>query len=586
MNNRFTLINIFTPYHDIPLNIIGYLADYPWAELANQPTEVYRLGDTLIKEMKKYLNMGRWSWVDMGRMILLLSDDHKMKLQLLLQNAVQPIAQAIHQLATEGKTDHPDFRIVTAVTVDSVGIMRILFPEFAKRILPKDIIVSILENDDLVTMRAHINNGDFNLYAKNSEGGNLLHGAAAANALEIATFLVEGESFDLNKRDDRGVTPLLHAVHAGHLSMVQYLLSMGSDPTIKAKDQFGIYDFAIFSGNEELIDFIESHPDWLGPPVRQLLSLTTARHEQRIIRQVKEGKLPMRAVFDKKTVTLMQLAINQQLIEVINYLIDHHEGIHEVIPPHFNPLEYAIFQNQLEIAKLLLSKGVSFNNDSHGIYITNAVLENFGEDVFFEWLEKGLPAPKDTFSIGLYASYHGLKRLLTWYIEKGYSFNKKVNNWTILANLLVRNHVELLPLILPLCDVNWHNKNRIAVIYYAVGTGNYEVVKQLIELGYHHSIRPNKNSFERPLHYALRLKKKDIVEVLLAAGASPNKMGNQWHMPYKLAKDTADEDIIQLVNGKYHAMRPWLHHLTVISSIILLYVGVVAIIVLLIMALT
>jgi len=66
------------------------------------------------------------------------------------------------------------------------------------------------------------------------------------------------EEFDPNRRNKEGVTPLMATCFLGELDQVKHLLSVGGDPSLKAKNGKTLVHFAAFSGNPELIEFLVS----------------------------------------------------------------------------------------------------------------------------------------------------------------------------------------------------------------------------------------------------------------------------------------------------------------------------------------
>ncbi|MDL2283611.1 ankyrin repeat domain-containing protein [Oxalobacter sp. OttesenSCG-928-P03] len=79
----------------------------------------------------------------------------------------------------------------------------------------------------------------------------------------------------------------------------------------------------------------------------------------------------------------------------------------------------------------------------------------------------------------------------------------------------------------------------------AVSGGDIDVIKTLVAAGV--NLDTTANSFEKPapLHIAVKEKRKDIVDILLAAGASPNSLNRYGRTPLHVAARYADTSIVQ-----------------------------------------
>lgn len=548
MTMDFATINLVVPYYEIHLNVLATLADFAWESIGDDYRLVFDYGAQFEKEAKKFDRFPPISWSDLPELIKKLTSEHQEKLKLLLQNAKHPLVKGIYDLLMEGQTSNEDFYVRTSHVVTVSVFFHIIFPDFAQRILPKDPIADLLRSDDIVTFRAHLNNNEFPLHIRNSDGGNLLHGAAANNALEIAKFLIERESFSLEARNQRGMTPLLEAAHMGHLPMVQYLVEMGADPLAKTKDKYDIFALAAFSKNDELLDYIEAHPQWVGEVRTQMMALASSRNEKRLIHGIEQGHYPL-LIMDrgKRVFDIVDWAINMHLIEVLRYLytnkaveMTHHTSL-------FDPLQLAVIRNQPEVVELLLSFGLTFKPLPGRVSIANYVLQNFGEEFFFKMIAQGLVFRENEFDIGLYASYHGSKKLLEWFISKGFTVNQKSpERYSILTNVLVKQRKDLLPILLPHCDVNYYNTNKIPVITSAVTAGDLDSTKILLALGYSPNIRFNSSSLT-VVQSAIKQNNVELLRVLLEAGASPHGAIGSFTLPYVLAKQAKNPEMVELV---------------------------------------
>ncbi|KAI3893438.1 hypothetical protein MKX03_020282, partial [Papaver bracteatum] len=64
------------------------------------------------------------------------------------------------------------------------------------------------------------------------DGGGCLHSAAIGGSLNVCKYLIEDLKLDVDSRDRKGRTPLLHASLKGHFDTFRYLLEKGADPDV------------------------------------------------------------------------------------------------------------------------------------------------------------------------------------------------------------------------------------------------------------------------------------------------------------------------------------------------------------------
>jgi ankyrin repeat protein len=88
------------------------------------------------------------------------------------------------------------------------------------------------------------------------KGEGALHRAVRNNLYETSKLLVEG-GVPINKRSDKGITPIMAAAVASDAKMIQILLDFGADTEEISEDGYTPLDIAKENGNLEVIAVLE-----------------------------------------------------------------------------------------------------------------------------------------------------------------------------------------------------------------------------------------------------------------------------------------------------------------------------------------
>lgn len=83
---------------------------------------------------------------------------------------------------------------------------------------------------------------------------------------EIKRLLAEGA--DVNATNERGVTPLISATAGYQLGVVEFLLSLGADPTPQTDEGFNAFDFAFYNNDVGIARLIRIEGRWPKPMAR------------------------------------------------------------------------------------------------------------------------------------------------------------------------------------------------------------------------------------------------------------------------------------------------------------------------------
>jgi ankyrin repeat protein len=91
----------------------------------------------------------------------------------------------------------------------------------------------------------------------NSFGATPIHYAVGANKLDLVIHLLD-KGVDVNTRDEKGLSPLHIAILNNNPVMVKKLVEKGAYPNARDMEGQTIYQYAMFIGNEKIIDILIS----------------------------------------------------------------------------------------------------------------------------------------------------------------------------------------------------------------------------------------------------------------------------------------------------------------------------------------
>ena len=108
---------------------------------------------------------------------------------------------------------------------------------------------------DLAKVQALIEKNPELVKARDEENSTLLHGAAAAGHIEIVEYLLS-KGADINARNSANQNPLLYAAYNGRAPMVRLLLDKGAD--FKQPDRYGrtILHYPVREGHRDVVEIL------------------------------------------------------------------------------------------------------------------------------------------------------------------------------------------------------------------------------------------------------------------------------------------------------------------------------------------
>ena len=240
------------------------------------------------------------------------------------------------------------------------------------------------------------------------------------------------------------------------------------------------------------------------------------------------------------------------------------------------PLFYAVANNEIEITKLLLTKGADVNLVRNNWTIVELAVKE-GQSKWLELLIEagaGVNLVRNNWTILQLAVKEGQSECLELLIEAGADVNMVRNNWTILQLAVKEGQSECLELLIEAgADVNMTNQQAVPLLVCAVQSFGWRslVVKHkrcidiLIKAGADVNAPfmncPGECSSEIlailldagadakyfPLHEVLGLYRQlECVELLIQKGADVNKQNNRGETPMYKAASLCDSTCMEL----------------------------------------
>ncbi|KAL3531396.1 hypothetical protein ACH5RR_010718 [Cinchona calisaya] len=229
-----------------------------------------------------------------------------------------------------------------------------------------------------------------------------LHDAAAMNRLDLVEILCVGyQDIDLNSPDPEGQTALHVAAIHGHLEVVKFLVSKGSDPDVVDFEGWSPLHYATQEGHVEAVEFLLDHSisakysitregktafdlavDEGHSHLYNMLDLGDVLHRAARIDDVEAiknclaegGKVNSR---DQNGWTPLHKAAFKGKIESVKVLINHGAQVDLVNDIGCTPLHLAVEASHIQVASYLLANGAKATLKSLKAEIPHDLVECF-----------------------------------------------------------------------------------------------------------------------------------------------------------------------------------------------------------------
>lgn len=457
-------------------------------------------------------------------LMLAVLNNHKNVVDFLLSN------NALMSTPLTGSNDyHKKFNVVAGDTPLHAAI----------KLGHKEIVQSLLMKGVNVEDRTH-------------QGHNALRLAAESGQVEIVQLLLD-HRVDINAHDGNGVTALLLAIENNHPNVVKLLLEKGADTSIAIthRDEYQ-RKFPIRTGDTPLnIAIILGHKDM----VQDLLS---------------KGASVNVSIGGLNALTLAALHNHPEIVEL---LVSHGININTRTDFGATALLIAVENNHKDVIDVLLRLGadpsislqtsntyhIKFNVEAEDTPL-HAAIKLGHIDAVQSLLNKGanpdILGAKGHNALSL-AAEKGRVEIVELLINHGANINARSEmGATALLIAIEHKHKNVVDLLLssaiehvffPLQKSSpYHNKFNVVAydtpLHAAIKMGDKDILEALLVR--YHSVNNIQNSLgETPLHCAVKSRNIEMVELLLNAGAQVYVKDVAGNTPIRMAIQNEDEAI-------------------------------------------
>ncbi|KAM3356058.1 hypothetical protein P3S68_022772 [Capsicum galapagoense] len=223
-------------------------------------------------------------------------------------------------------------------------------------------------------------------YSIDNSADRFLHYAAAMDRVDLMEILCLGYAdIDLNSTDSQGRTPLHIAAIHGYVEVLQFLVSVGSDPDILDSQGWTPLHFAAHQGHVESVDFLLNHSNItkyaLTKQGKTAYELATDKGHSQLYDHLQLGDTLHRAARkgevddNKKCIaeganlngkdqngwTPLHRAVFKGKIEAVKVLVKHGAKLDVVDYCGYMPLHLALEAGQKDVATYLVAQGAKAN---------------------------------------------------------------------------------------------------------------------------------------------------------------------------------------------------------------------------------
>ncbi|XP_063970070.1 ankyrin-1-like isoform X2 [Lytechinus pictus] len=410
--------------------------------------------------------------------------------------------RALHVAAEEGHQDIVKFLVVQGADVN------------AECDLSQTALHAVMHNDQCISAAAtgmgHLNIVKYlieegsKIDKRDHRGYTPLHIAAAKGYLEIVKYLT-GQKCSVKEVDNAGLTPLSLAAKHGHLDTVKYL----ADGRVDEKAACSV---ASRSGHRDIAEFFV---------YRILLRSASSHGDLDTLRHLLHKGFDINSCFGKGW-TPLEYAIQNDKCEVIDYLLTN--GANQCNEE--SPLYMASRLGHLDAVKVLISRGISVNVESHGGQIPLHAASATGRiQVVKILIENGSDLNKTDIdgSTPLHAAVqNGHLEVVEYLMRKG-AIDIKNRGMTSLYTAAQSGHLDIVDLFLSNgSDLNEEDDTGCIPLHAAAASGSLKIVEMLINHG--SNVNKMADNGWTPLHAAVYSGRLDVVQYLISHGATKTSL--------------------------------------------------------------
>ena len=425
----------------------------------------------------------------------------------------------------------------------------------------------IARRGDLELLRVHIEDKGFPVMVRDDNGGTLLHAAAAANQVNVLSYLLDecsGSSI-IDAVDRDGNTALHVATINGHIESMHLLLDKGASDTILNKKQDPPLHTAIKSGNVEYVRSFLQHTNThlLVQGYRQRTPLHVAA-EMNLVSMVQEiwssvaiiqdSELKEKMIYqlcnyDSNNLTPVHLAARHGSADVLDYIIDSsvYYGytidfmLKELDEENSTPMHAAIDGGHTGVLKVLLKHGayhVFSDRDNSNIpplhlacyqgrlEMVQAMVEHCGTDILHTYTAQG-QSP-------LHWAARSIRggQIIRYLIQKGMDvMHRDLEGNTALHSAIIFGSLEASIELLKACkndhELSVLNSIQQNALHQAVLCNRKPILLELLKMPNIRDMMLQKDTNGMSaLHHALNSGQDDLISCLLNVASSSTCLSN------------------------------------------------------------
>ncbi len=460
------------------------------------------------------------------------------------------------------------------------------------------LIAVMNKNLKLSVIKALVNAGA-NVNLKDKFGLQALHLSAARNS-EYLKYLLEAES-DVNELTNDFQTPLIFATQYNQKRSVQYLLAKNALVNIKDSTGKTALNYAIEEDFSDIVAMLLAEQ-----------AVSTSEEELQVVAEEKKYKLQrekqpteianindaiaaknlskVRTFYRNKNSQenlkkLVMLTLRKGDLEIFKYFISQGYDIRKTFEDGYTALHFAVFFNQIDIARYLIANKLDINAVSKDKRTVFTLSSNSSVEMVELLLAANVMPHKEFDSSIVNDTIYYRKPVVAQHLIKlGYKFNPEIlADENILIKVIVNSSISTMQLLIergldleikiPLygdegtllhqaiilekkemalflikegANPNARNSDNKPIFKDAVNLGNLDILTAMYD--HNGNLEDTTPPFENtPLHLALELKRVKIARLLIKKGANVNQKNKRMDTPIHLAAEHGYLDTIKLM---------------------------------------
>lgn len=368
----------------------------------------------------------------------------------------------------------------------------------------------------------------------NVNGVTPLHLAAEKSKVGLI-FILLSKKVDIEARDSTGATPLLWAIGGNNREAVETLLIRGANFEAQNQEGWRPIHVATANGNEEIVTILLNKGTSLRAKNKAnntALHLALEKGYQEVaLSLIKKGLRSEYLDLNRNNVSTFHLAVWRGYKDVVqvflkdkNYAkkgIDRKEVIDSKDREGNTPLHLAVSQGHTEIIKALLKAKADLQVKNHKGETPLSIAIN----------KNDINTTALLLEVKTKISYKNDGNFLPYF---EWAFNQKdEKDDQLISDLLGIN-------------LNFLDDNGDALLHKAISRGaSTELIKRFLKTKIV-NVNIQDPNMDTPLHLAVARDRKDVIELLLSAGANISVLNDEEETPWDLAQESDDKEIKEM----------------------------------------